>query len=65
MNNAPHRWSHWTQWNFHVYLHGMSIRCFVAATGYSFGAILTLNGSHDVISQPLVLFGGHINIDLY
>ena len=35
------------------------------ATGHSFGAILTLNGSNDVISQPLVPFGGHINIALY
>ena len=35
------------------------------ATGHSFGAILTLNGTSDVISQPLVLFGGHINIAPY
>ena len=39
-----------------------SVRFFVGATGHSFGAILTLNGSNDVISQPLVPFGGHINI---
>jgi len=40
----------------------LSVRFFVAATGHSFVAILTLNGSNDVISQPLVPFGGHINI---
>jgi len=40
----------------------LSVRFFVAATGHSFGAIFTLNGSNDVISQPLVPFGGHINI---
>ena len=34
-------------------------------TGHSFGAILTLNGSNDVIPQPLVPFGGHINIAPY
>ena len=45
--------------NISVYL---SVRFFVGATGHSFGAILTLNGSNDVISQPLVPFGGHINI---
>jgi len=28
-------------------------------------AILTINGSNDVISQQLVLFGNHINIALY
>ena len=39
----------------------LSVRFFVGATGHSFGAILTLNGSNDVISQPLVPFGGHIN----
>jgi len=33
--------------------------------GYSFVAILTLNGSNDVIPQPLVPFGGHINIAPY
>ena len=33
--------------------------------GHSFGAILTRNGSNDVISQPLVPCGGHINISLY
>ena len=40
----------------------LSVRFFVGATGHSFGAILTLNGSNDVISQPLVPFDGHINI---
>ena len=30
-----------------------------------FGAIFTLNGSNDVISQPLVPFGGHMNIAPY
>jgi len=42
-----------------------SIRFFSAATGHSFGAIFTINGSNDVISQPLVPFGGHINIAPY
>jgi len=32
---------------------------------YSFGAILTLNGANDVISQPSVPSGGHINIAPY
>ena len=32
----------------------LSIRFFSAATGHSFGAIFTINGSNDVISQPLV-----------
>ena len=41
------------------------VRFFVGATGHSFGAILKLNGSNDVISQPLVPFGGHNNIALY
>ena len=41
-----------------------SIRFFSAATGHSFGVIFTINGSNDVISQPLVPFGGHINIVL-
>ena len=40
----------------------LSVRFFVGATGHSFGEILTLNGSNDVISQPLVPFDGHINI---
>jgi len=39
----------------------LSVRFFVGATGHSFGAILMLNGSNDVISKPLVPFGGHIN----
>ena len=43
----------------------LSIRFFSAATGHSFGAIFTINGSNDVISQPLVPFGGHINIVPY
>ena len=43
----------------------LSVRFFVAATGHTFVAILTLNGSNDVISQPLVPFGGHINIAPY
>jgi len=43
----------------------LSVRFFVGATGHSFGAILTINGSNDVISQPLVPFGGHINIAPY
>ena len=38
----------------------LSVRFFVGATGHSLVAILTLNGSNDVISQPLVPFGGHI-----
>jgi len=40
----------------------LSIRFFSEVTGHSFGAIFTLNGSNDVISQPLVPFDGHINI---
>jgi len=43
----------------------LSVRFFVGATGHSFVAILTLSGSNDVISQPLVPFGGHINITPY
>jgi len=43
----------------------LSARFFVGATGQFFGAILTLNGSNDVISQPLVPFGGHINTAPY
>jgi len=31
----------------------------------SFGEIFTLNGSNDVISQPLVPFGGYMNIAPY
>jgi len=46
----------------HIYL---SLRLFTGATDHSFVAILTLNGSNDVISQPLVPFGGHINIASY
>ena len=40
----------------------MFVRFFVRATGHNFGAILTFNGSNDVILHPLVPFGGHINI---
>jgi len=47
-----------------IYL-SISVRFFVGATGHSFVAILTLNGSNDVIPQPLVPFGGHINIAPY
>jgi len=43
----------------------LSVRFVFGTTGHSFGAIVTLNGSNDVISQPLVPFGGHINIALY
>ena len=43
----------------------LSVRFFVRATGHGFVAILTVNGSNDVISQPLVPFGGHINIAPY
>jgi len=43
----------------------LSVRSFVGATGHSFGAILTVNGSKDLILQPLVPFGGHINITAY
>jgi len=48
--------------NISVYL---SVTFFVGATGHSFGPILTVNGSNDVVSQPLVSFGGHINIAAY
>jgi len=43
----------------------LSILFFVGATGHIFGTILTYNGSNDVFSQPLVLFGVsmiHFNI---
>ena len=43
----------------------LSVRFFVGATGHSFGAIFMLNGSNDVILQPLVPLGGHINIAPY
>ena len=43
----------------------LSVCYFVGATGHSFGPILTVNGLNDVISQPLVPFGGHINIAPY
>jgi len=43
----------------------LSVRFFVGATGHSFGAILTVNGSNNVISQPLVPFGNYINIAPY
>jgi len=48
--------------NISIYL---SLRFFFGDTGHSFGPILTVNGSNDVISQPLVPFGGHINIAPY
>jgi len=52
--------------NISIYLSiSLSVRFFVGGTGHSFVAILTLNGSNDVISQPLVPFGGHINIAPY
>ena len=35
------------------------------ATGHSFGPILTVNGSNDVVLQSLVPFDGHINIAPY
>jgi len=38
----------------------LSVRFFVGATGHSFGAILTINGSNNVILQPLVPFGSQI-----
>ena len=40
----------------------LSVRYFVGAAGHSFVAIFTISGSNDVILQPLVPFGGHINI---
>jgi len=43
----------------------LSVRYFVGATGHIFVVILTLNGSNDVIPQPLVPFGGRINIAPY
>jgi len=43
----------------------LSVSFFIEATGHSLVAILTLNGSNDVIPQPLVPFGGHINIAPY
>jgi len=43
----------------------LSVRFFVGATGHSFGPILTVNGSNDVVLQSLVPFDGHINIDPY
>jgi len=49
---------------FNVFIY-LSVRFFVGATGHSFGPILTVNGSNDVISQPLVPFGGHVNIAPY
>jgi len=52
--------------NISIYLSiRLSIRFFSAATGHSFGAVFTINGSNDAISQPLVPFGGHINIVPY
>ena len=43
----------------------LSIRFFVRATGHIFGTILTLNGSNDAFSQPLVPFGGLDNIAVH
>ena len=43
----------------------LSVRFFVGATSHSFEPILMLNGTNDVISQPLVPFGGDINIAPY
>jgi len=52
--------------NISVYLSiYLSVCYFVGATGHSFGPILTVNGLNDVISQPLVPFGGHITIEPY
>ena len=49
--------------NISIYLSVyLSVYFFVVVTGHSFGAILMLDGSNDVISQPLVSFGGHISI---
>jgi len=48
--------------NISIYL---SVRFFLGAAGHGFWPILTVNGSNDVISQPLVPFGGHINIAPY
>ena len=49
-----------------VWIFSLSVSPFLRrATGHSFGPILTLNGSNDVISQPLVPFGGHTNIAPY
>jgi len=39
----------------------LSVRFFVGATGHSFA----LNGSNDVILQPLLPFDGHTNIAPY
>jgi len=38
-----------------IYL-SVSVHFFIASTGHSVGAILTLNGSNNVFSQPLVPF---------
>jgi len=52
--------------NISVYLSiYLSVRFFVGATGHSFEPILTVNGSNDVVSQPLVPFDGHSNIAPY
>ena len=56
----------WTYINISMYPSiYLSILFFVGATGHIFGTILTYNGSNDVFSQPLVLFGVsiiHFNI---
>jgi len=43
----------------------LSVRFFVGATGHSFGPISAVNGFNDVVSQPIVLFDGRINIAPY
>jgi len=54
-----------TRFCVHFLLTYLCVSFFVGATGHSFGAILTLNGSNNVIPQPLVPFGDHINIGAY
>ena len=51
-----------------IFFINISICLSVSSSGLQvtvLGTILTLNGSNDVISQPLVPFGGHINIAPY
>ena len=51
--------------NISVYLSiYLSVRFFVGATGHSFGPILTVNGSNDVLAT-ISAFCGHINIAPY
>jgi len=70
----PRSWCAKFGWNRFTRLYGfffinisicLSVGFFVGATGHSFVAIFTLNGSNDVILQPLVPFGGQINIAPY